>query len=64
VDFSEARGLFVIIFQILRPNCKIMDNGLILKKPRGLNEKCRKLEFPGIIFLKETRGPSPRVHGP
>jgi hypothetical protein len=31
VDFSEARDLFVIIFQIPRPNCKIMDCGLILK---------------------------------
>jgi hypothetical protein len=41
-----------------------MDCGLILKKTRGLNEKCRKLEFLGIIFLKETRGPSPRVRGP
>jgi hypothetical protein len=37
---------------------------LILEKPRGLNAKCLKLEFPGIIFLKETRGPSPRAHGP
>jgi hypothetical protein len=59
VDFSEAGDLFVIIFQILRPNSKIMDYGLIFKKPRGLNEKCQKLEFPGIIYLKETRGPSP-----
>jgi hypothetical protein len=32
-----------------------------LEKPRGLNAKCLKLEFPGIIFLKETHGPSPRV---
>jgi hypothetical protein len=64
VDFSEAKDLFVIIFQILGPNCKIMDCGLILKKPRGLNEKCQKLEFPGIIFLKETCGPSPRDRGP
>jgi hypothetical protein len=32
-----------------------------LEKSRGVNAKCQKLEFPGIIFLKETRGPSPRV---
>jgi hypothetical protein len=61
VDFSEARDLFVNIFQILEPNCKFLDCGLILEKPRGLNAKCQKLEFPGIIFLKETCGPSPRV---
>jgi hypothetical protein len=64
VDFSEARDLFGIIFQILGPNCKIMDCGLISKKPRGLNAKCLKLDFPGIVFLKETCGPSPRVRGP
>jgi hypothetical protein len=64
VDFSEAGDLFEINFQIPGPNCKIMDYGLILKKPRGLNAKCQKLEFPGIIFLKETHGPSPRVRGP
>jgi hypothetical protein len=43
VDFSEARDLFVNIFQILRPNCKFLDRGLILKKPRGLSAKCSKL---------------------
>jgi hypothetical protein len=64
VDFSEARNLFVIIFQIPGHNCKIMDCRLISKKSRGLNEKCQKLEFLGIIFLKETHGPSPRVCGP
>jgi hypothetical protein len=64
VDFSEARDLFVIIFQIPGPNYKIMDYRLISKKPRGLNEKCQKLEFSEIIFLKETCGPSPRVSGP
>jgi hypothetical protein len=61
VDFSEARYLFVNIFQILGPNYKFLDCGLILEKLRCLSAKCLKLEFPGIIFLKETRGPSPRV---
>jgi hypothetical protein len=42
VDFPEARDLFGIIFQILGPNCKIKDYGLILKKPRDLNEICPK----------------------
>jgi hypothetical protein len=63
VDFSEARDLLVNIFQILEPNCKFLDCGLILEKSRGLSAKCPKLEFPGIIFLKETCGPSPRAHG-
>jgi hypothetical protein len=36
---------------------------LILEKLGGLNAKCPKLEFLGIIFLKETRGPSPRARG-
>jgi hypothetical protein len=42
VDFSEARDLFVNIFQILRPNYKFLDYGLILEKPRGLSAKCPK----------------------
>jgi hypothetical protein len=40
-----------------------MDCGLILEKPRGLSVKCPKLDFLGIVFLKKTRGPSPRVRG-
>jgi hypothetical protein len=42
VDFSEARDLFVNIFQILGPNCKIMDYGLISEKVRGLSAKSAK----------------------
>jgi hypothetical protein len=41
-----------------------MDCRLILEKPRDLNAKCWKLEFLGIIFLKETHGPQAApVHG-
>jgi hypothetical protein len=64
VDFSKAGDLFVNIFQILGPNCKCLDCGLILEKQMGLSAKCLKLEFTGIIFLKEICGPSPRAHGP
>jgi hypothetical protein len=64
VDLSEARDLFVNIFQIFGPNCKFLDYGLILEKPRGLSAKCPKLEFPRIIFIQETRGPrATPVHG-
>jgi hypothetical protein len=54
VNFSEARDLFGIIFQILGPDCKFMDCGLISKKLRGLSAKCPKLDFSGIVFLKEN----------
>jgi hypothetical protein len=54
VDFSEARDLFGIIFQISRPNCKFLDCGLILKKPWGLSAKCPKLDFLRIVVLKEN----------
>jgi hypothetical protein len=40
-----------------------MDCGLILEKLRGLSAKCPKLDIPRIVFLKKTRGPSPRVRG-
>jgi hypothetical protein len=51
VDFSEARDLFGIIFQIPGSDYKFMDCGLFLKKLRGLSAKCLKLDFPGIVFL-------------
>jgi hypothetical protein len=40
-----------------------MDCELILEKSRGLSAKCLKLDFQRIVFLKKTRGPSPRVRG-
>jgi hypothetical protein len=55
VDFYETRVLFGIIFQIPGSDCKFMDCGLISKKPRGLSAKCLKLDFPGIVFLKENQ---------
>jgi hypothetical protein len=36
MDFSEARDLFGIIFQISGPNCKIKHCGLIFTNGRGL----------------------------
>jgi hypothetical protein len=55
VDFSEARDLFGIIFQILGSGYKFMDCRLISKKSRGLSAKCPKLDFPGIVFQKENQ---------
>jgi hypothetical protein len=49
VDFSEAMDLFVNIFQISGPNCNIMDCGLILEKPTGLNEKVARIFDSRII---------------
>jgi hypothetical protein len=52
VDFSEARDLFVNIFQISGPNCEITDSGLILEKQRGLSAKSAKLDR--VVDFKET----------
>jgi hypothetical protein len=51
VDFSEARDLFEIFFQILGPNCKITDCGLISEKQRGLSAKSTNLDR-GLISKK------------
>jgi hypothetical protein len=59
LDFSKARDLFGIIFQIPRSDCKFMDCGLISKKPRGLSANCPKLDFLGIVFLKENPWTAP-----
>jgi hypothetical protein len=54
VDFSEARDLFVNIFQILGPYCKITDCGFISEKQGGLSAKSAKTG-PRVDF-KETQG--------
>jgi hypothetical protein len=54
VEFSEARDLFVNIFQISGPNCKITDCGLILEKQRGLSTKSTKLDHR--LISKKHRG--------
>jgi hypothetical protein len=55
VDFSEARDLFVNIFQISDPTAKIVDCGLISENPRGLSAKSAKSgisENPRVDFTK------------
>jgi hypothetical protein len=52
VDFSEARDLFVNIFQILGLHCKITDDGLISEKQRGFFAKYAKLDR-GLISEKQ-----------
>jgi hypothetical protein len=43
VDFSEARDLFVNIFQISDLTAKNVDRGLISEKLRGPNEKVARI---------------------
>jgi hypothetical protein len=61
VDFSEAMELFVNIFQILGPNYKAMDYGLISEKQRGLRAKSVKTG-PWVDF-KETQGLRCKIPG-
>jgi hypothetical protein len=61
VDFSEARDLFVNIFQILDQTEKFKDRGLIIKKPRGFSAKMPRItEFRLFRFILqwEKRGPA------
>jgi hypothetical protein len=55
VDFSEARDLFVIIFEFRTDLEKIVDRGLILENLRGLSTKSAK-SGPRVDF--------PKVQGP
>jgi hypothetical protein len=55
VDFSEARDLFVNIFQILDRTEKFMDRRLISENPRGLSVKSAK-SGPRVDFIK-VQGP-------
>jgi hypothetical protein len=52
VHFSEARDLFVNIFRISGRTAKILDRGLISKKPEGLSAKSAKsglrVDFPKV----------------
>jgi hypothetical protein len=55
VNFSEARDLFVNIFQISDLTAKIVDRGLISENPRGLSSKSAK-SGPRVDFTK-VQGP-------
>jgi hypothetical protein len=60
VDFSEARGLFVIIFQILEPNCKILGLRVDFGKTEG--PKCKMSKIPRIMNYFSTDKVVDRVH--
>jgi hypothetical protein len=60
VDFSEARDLFVNIFQILRPNCKIL--GLRVDFGKAEGPKCKISKIPRITNYFSTNKVVDRVH--
>jgi hypothetical protein len=60
VDFSEARDLFVNIFQILGPNCKILGLRVDFGKAKG--PKCKMSEIPGITNYFSTDKVVDQVH--
>jgi hypothetical protein len=60
VDLSEARDLFVNIFQILRPNCKILGLWVDFEKAEG--PKCKMSEIPGITNYFSTDKVADQVH--
>jgi hypothetical protein len=60
VDFSEARDLFVNIFQILGPNCKIL--GLWVDFGKAEGPKCKMSKIPGIMNYFSTDKGVDRVH--
>jgi hypothetical protein len=60
VGFSEARDLFVNIFQISGRTAKIPDRGLILENPEGLSAKSAK-SGPRVDFPK-VQGPLYKIY--
>jgi hypothetical protein len=55
VDFSEARDLFVNIFQISDRTEKFVDRGLISENPRGMSAKSAKSR--SRVDFKKLQGP-------
>jgi hypothetical protein len=61
VDFSEARDIFVNIFQILRPNCKILGLRVDFGKVEGPKCKMAGNFGWGFVFQRISHGSGPRV---
>jgi hypothetical protein len=65
VDFSEARNLFGIIFQIPGAFMKICGLRVDIQEVQGPFCKVVEIkEFPDLIYNGKFRGPSPRCGGP